>query len=78
LSRATEGQRVALSGNISFSRIASMTSGKVVAMVRAEDVRLKNLEFSQSQSGADFQLLLDWFFQYTAHGMQFEEHASQE
>ena len=76
LSRATEGQRVALSGNISFSRIASMTSGKVVAMVRAEDVRLKNLEFSQSQS--DFQLLLDWFFQYTAHGMQFEEHASQE
>lgn len=45
-------------------------------MVRAEDVRLKNLEFSQSQS--DFQLLLDWFFQYTAHGMQFEGPASQE
>ena len=40
-------------------------------------VRPMLLELDLS-SGADFHLLLDWFFQYTEHGMQFEEHASQE
>jgi hypothetical protein len=66
LSRATEGSRVCINGDITLTRVQQMSGGSVSRIVRKEDKRLKliheatvrNLNHSESS----FEDLIAWFF----------------
>jgi len=63
LSRATEGKRVAISGDVSLNRVQQITSGATQTMVRREDARLLKLHEATKASvdkQESFESLVDW------------------
>ena len=63
LSRATEGSRVAVCGELSLNRVQQMTAGSVVQMVRKEDTRLRSMHEmvrQRQQSEESFESTLRW------------------
>lgn len=63
LSRATEGSRVAVCGELSLNRVQQMTAGSVVQMVRKEDTRLRSMHEmlrQRQQTAESFESTLRW------------------
>ena len=74
LSRATEGKRIAISGDVSLNRVQQITSGATQTMVQREDARLLKLHEAKKAS-VDTQesfesLLVDWAWDPVAWVLQ--------
>jgi hypothetical protein len=66
LSRATEGSRVCIHGDITLTRVQQMSGGSVSRIVRKEDKRLKLIHEATvrnlNQSESSCETLIAWFF----------------